>query len=347
MHQNAGGNGSSYGYRYGNAGLNTLATTPPTEFSILQEAAEWFAVLSSGQADTGDRRRWRDWLDATPANAEAWQRVEAVSEKFNLLSPTPAREALSTSARQRRTFAKSLAMICVACATGATAFGTRTARDYLATLNAGHRTDIGQTRRLVLDDGTTVWLNTASAIDIEYTGAARRILLRSGEIMVQSAHDTQQPARPFSVHSPDGEMRALGTRFSVQYRDADAGTQLAMFEGAVRISPAGSAENRIIKAGQQLDFGTDWFGPLTASDENLIAWTRNLLMPYNMRLDDFLAELRRYRHGYLGCAPEVAALRLVGVYSLTDTDRVLETLTATLPIRIRRILPWWISVEAA
>ncbi|KAG1069902.1 hypothetical protein G6F40_017608 [Rhizopus arrhizus] len=63
-----------------------------------------------------------------------------------------------------------------------------------------------------------------------------------------------------------------------------------------------------------------------------------------MRLGDFIAELSRYRRGYLGCAPEVADLRIVGAYAVGDTDRVLAALAATLPVRVRATMPWWVVV---
>ncbi|MNT56173.1 fec operon regulator FecR [compost metagenome] len=63
-----------------------------------------------------------------------------------------------------------------------------------------------------------------------------------------------------------------------------------------------------------------------------------------MRLGDFIAEVSRYRRGYLACAPEVADLRIVGAYALADTDRVLAALADTLPVRIQATMPWWVTV---
>ena len=43
---------------------------------------------------------------------------------------------------------------------------------------------------------------------------------------------------------------------------------------------------------------------------------------------------------------DVAGIRVLGSYPLTEPDRALAMLAAALPIRIRRSLPWWTSVEA-
>lgn len=58
-----------------------------------------------------------------------------------------------------------------------------------------------------------------------------------------------------------------------------------------------------------------------------------------------MAELARYRRGYIGCDPRIADLRVVGAFPLADTEQVLDALESTLPLRINRRLPWWISLE--
>ncbi|MNG23381.1 fec operon regulator FecR [compost metagenome] len=75
------------------------------------------------------------------------------------------------------------------------------------------------------------------------------------------------------------------------------------------------------------------------------AWTRDMLVADDWRLGDFIAQLQRYRSGHLGCDPAVAALRISGAFHLGNTDTVLDNLTSTLPVRIRRFSRYWVSVE--
>src|SRR2546427_8064244 len=51
------------------------------------------------------------------------------------------------------------------------------------------------------------------------------------------------------------------------------------------------------------------------------AWSRGQLWVDNQRLDDFLAELNRYRPGWLHADPAVAGLRFSGVFPLDEGDR--------------------------
>lgn len=70
-----------------------------------------------------------------------------------------------------------------------------------------------------------------------------------------------------------------------------------------------------------------------------------MLIASDWRLEDFLAELSRYRPGRLVCDEQVADLRLSGAFHLNDTDVVLENLANTLPVRLRYLTRYWVRVE--
>lgn len=65
------------------------------------------------------------------------------------------------------------------------------------------------------------------------------------------------------------------------------------------------------------------------------AWTDGLIVTRSMRLADFLEEVGRYRHGYLGRSTEIAILRLPGVFRLEDTDKLLAILPQMQPVQVR------------
>ena len=56
----------------------------------------------------------------------------------------------------------------------------------VAALRADHHTSTGQRQRLVLADGSRVWLNTRSALDVDYRRQERRLIVLDGEILVQT-----------------------------------------------------------------------------------------------------------------------------------------------------------------
>ncbi|MET1077774.1 MAG: FecR family protein [Pseudomonas sp.] len=313
------------------------------DYAILMQAAEWFAVLGSEHCCAQQHQQWHAWLASSPEHAAAWRRVEAISGQFQRL-PDPlqrgaARSALQQGASTRRQALGLMALLC-----GGTALSLLTARfapwqAWTATL----RTGTGEVRESRLADDSQLWLNSGSAVDIDYGPDLRRLQLWRGELLLFSAPDRATPARPLVVDSAYGRMRAQGSRFSV--REEAAATRLTVFQGAVEVRPQGGGALQLVQAGQQLCFGPQAFAPLTAAQQGRQAWRRGILQADNMRLDDFIAELAPHCPGYLGCAPAVAQLRLVGAFPLADPQRIFAALEASLPVRVVRRLPWWVSVE--
>jgi transmembrane sensor len=310
--------------------------------AALRQAAEWFAVLHGGEAGAEQHAQWQRWMEAAPEHRQAWQKIEAVNQQFGQLPPAPALAALKAPHARRSAAKKLLAL--AACLAVGTAVSRRESRDYVVAMAAGERTGVGEMRQLTLADGSGLWMNTDSALDLDWSPGLRRVALHRGEILLRSGSDPLRPARPLVVDLLGNRLTALGTRFSVFRSGADA--RLAVFEGAVRVE-LGSGASRTAAAGTQLHFGADWIGDAEAADEQQSAWTRKRLSVERMRLGDFVATLARYRHGYLGCSPAVADLLLTGSYPLDDLDRILAALEKTLPVRVQRLMPWWVTLEPA
>ncbi|NGZ84780.1 FecR domain-containing protein [Duganella aceris] len=306
------------------------------EFSVLEQAAEWFAVLSAADATPAERRDWERWLAAAPAHREAWRRVEDINTQLHALPGAPARLALVAGPKRRRAI-KALLLLGLGGGVGTMLARRDDAQLYLAALNAQHRTAVGVTAALPLPDRTRAWLNTDSAADLAYDDGRRLIVLRRGEILLHSGADDHVPARPLLVEAGGVRLRALGTRFSV--RLMKRGVRLAVYDGAVGIN-----DGAVVPAGSQADIADGQPGTMTPALEEGSAWSRHLLIATQMRLDDFLAELGRYRHGHLACDPSLAAMRLVGSYPLGDTEQALDMLQAALPVRVKRVMPWWVTI---
>ncbi|MEN0105847.1 MAG: FecR domain-containing protein [Pseudomonas sp.] len=312
------------------------------DYAVLQQAAEWFATLSGGAVSEHQRQAWRLWLAASPEHAAAWQRVEAISGQFERLPSERRRaagQALSAAGSSRR---RAIGMLALLCGAGLLSLASAR-RSTLHAWVATQRTATGEVRETRLADGTQLWLNSNSAADIDYNATLRRVQLWRGEVLIESAHDTLQPARPLVVDSQQGRMRALGTRFSV--RQGDGFTTLSVFDGAVEISPAQSSTRQVINAGQQVRYSAVAIGPVQAAEAGRQAWSKGVLLADNTRLADFIAELADYTPGYLGCDPRIADLRLVGAYPLADREKIFAALQSSLPVRVSRLTPWWITVE--
>lgn len=308
------------------------------DYAVLQAAAQWFAVMKSGSASEADRQAWHEWL-TVPEHARAWQRVEQISGRFEPLAGDPfspvASALLERRQPNRRQALKTLSVLCgggaLALACGAVPWRNWT---------ADQRTAVGEVRDWRLEDGTQLWLNTDSAMDIAYDDQTRSLSLYRGELLIQ----VPAKRRPLVLRTAEGRLQARdAARFSVFQRDGS--TQLSVFDGAVDIQPAGQGGSRTVMHGQQVVFSNRHIGPDRPVQAGRQAWASGVLLADNLRLDEFVAELSRYRQGYLGCDPRIAGLRVVGAYPVADTERVLEVVANTLALRINRRLPWWVSLE--
>jgi len=302
----------------------------------LRDAANWYARLGAAPDCPTTQAQWQAWLEQDNLHRWAWQRLETLQSELRGLPPTLTRNTLASDLAQpgRRVLLKGLVLGLGV--SGLAWTGYRQAPLWLADI----RTATGERRHLVLADGTQLTLNTASAVDIRFSAEQRLIVLRAGEILVTTAKDP----RPLSVRSRHGQMRALGTRFSV--RQEDAYTELQVLEHAVAVRNRPDAEELRVDAGQGLRFD---LGPLPAPqplDPNASEWANGRLVIDNWRLDHALAELQRYRPGLIQCADEVAHLRLSGAYPLDDTDRALAAIAKVLPVRIDQRTRYWIRVRA-
>lgn len=304
----------------------------------LEAAATWYVQLQAEHSEA-DRRAWRDWLDANPAHAQAWARLERLQRQLGGLPPE-ALPALANARARRRAVLKILGLLGI----GIGVTGLALERNPPGHWLAEHRTGTGQRRSLRLADRSHLELNTDSALDLLFDDRQRLIRLYRGELLAETAVD---PAgRPFIVETAEGRVRALGTRFSI--RSEDGRSRVTVLEQAVEIRPARWTGQPVrLGAGQRIDFTADHLGEPGVAPEGADAWTRGMLSVVEWRLGDFIAELARYRPGFLHCDEAVAGLRLSGAFRLDDTDVVLENLARSLPIRLRHFTRYWVRIEPA
>lgn len=305
----------------------------PLDRAAVRAAAAWLARLHAADANADDLAACECWRKASPEHERAWQRAMQVHQDIGQLPPAVARQVLARPEPARRRALRGLGALALAAPTGYMAWTI-----WGHTLVADHHTAVGERRDVVLPDGTRLHLNTDTALDVAYTQAQRRIVLRHGELMVETAADA---ARPFLLGTAWGDLRALGTRFLV--RSGHERARLAVFEGAVaaRLSH-GAAQT--VAADLAVDFDGETFSPLRQADPHDVSWTRGLLVAQAQRLDDFLLALGRYRRGMLHCDPAVAHLRVSGAFQLDHGEEVLDALPATLPVRVVWRTRWWASV---
>ena len=314
----------------------------PISAAVRQQAIAWYSLTQSGDISAEEVRQLELWRQADSEHERAWQRMVGLPELIRgnaaVLRDPLARTTLQQTryvSGDRRQVLKLLAGASLLGAIGWQSRESHWLQGSLADLN----TATGERRREVLADGTQLWMNTATAVDIVYTASERRIFLRYGEINVLTGQD---PAgRPLVVQTRDAELRPLGTRFTVRRDEDGGGTLLSVSSGRVAAS-LGSGSARVVESGQRARLEADIVvSPSVAEDD---AWLDGFVTAQAMRLGDLVNQLARYRPGILRCDPRVADLRVTGTYPLDDNERILTLLESSLPVSIQRRTRYWVTV---
>lgn len=289
-------------------------------------AAAWVARNDAGQLSAEDRAALDAWLAQDRRHAGAYARARAVFALSGRAETASAQQGPAPDApherlpmqlaRPRRRWAGAAvaAAALLATAIGSIAWLRPAPQDRFATAQ-------GEVRRLSLDDGSTLTLNTASRAHVYWSDAERRVRLLEGEALFDVASD---PQRPFIVESAATTVRAVGTSFTVRRFEADR-IEVVVREGVVAVdsldSP-GSPSTELVANMRALDqpgmaptvepFGEDLVTQHLAWREGMIAFDGDTLA-------DAAREFARYSATPLRVDDaEVAQLRVVGLFASND-----------------------------
>lgn len=298
---------------------------------VAEQAVHWLIESQDETFDAAQQQAFERWLAADSEHQRAWSHIQQVNQRLRgVASPVVHATLQAPPSPARRRALKALLLVGMASAAGL-GLQQHTA---LPGLMADYRSPVGQRRRMTLDDGSELQLNTRSAADVRFDGQQRLVRLFEGELQLQVAKDP----RPLLLRSAEGVLRLDQGQFNV--RQFSGFSLVSVFDGSASV--AGHA----LLAGQQARFAGSGWQAIAPLQRNVGAWVDGMLVASQMRLADFLDELGRYRHGQLGCSEQVADLRISGSYPLDDSERILQMLEVALPVRVRRFTRYWVTVES-
>nr|WP_300598177.1 FecR domain-containing protein [uncultured Sphingomonas sp.] len=291
---------------------------PPN--AIDEIAFAWAAKIDRAELDERDQAALDAWIGADSRHAGAFARAMAASlhlDRAVALGPDfdPERRApLLPPPRgisRRHVMIGGSAVAIAAIGMGVT-YSVRQRGKRVATAR-------GVIQRYPLADGSSMVLNTATQVELDFDREARRVALLNGEAQFDVVKD---PARPFIVTAGDVTVRAVGTRFSV-WRLGEDRTRVVVAEGIVELGGKGQGQITRLIAGQMAGIAGDG----TVSETSLpserldqaTAWTGGLIDMDGLSLGEAAAQFRRYSDVRieLGDA-QVAALRVSGTYSINN-----------------------------
>lgn len=316
-----------------------------SDSNALHQAFEWQVTFWSGEITEAERSAFQQWLSSDERHSAAWSQVQKSQSALTSMSAPGAASTLRAT-RKMAARRKSLRALGLLVGAGTVVHFVRQTPEWQG-LSADYHTAQGERQDVTLPDGTLVTLNTASTIDIAFDRDQRLIHLRRGEIFVVTGPkttDAGQTLPPLVVMTTEGSVRPIGTQFNV--RQEKQSSLVAVVEGAVDITPRLGTQSARLSAGHKTRFGDQEVDSVGKKAGNDASWTKGLLVAERMRLQDFIAELSRYRRGFLRCDPAVADLIVSGVYSIDHTDATIASLVEALPIRAQYVSRFWVSINA-
>lgn len=149
--------------------------------------------------------------------------------------------------------------------------------------------------RLLLSDGTRVWLNAESSLKYPaaFTGKEREIEL-SGEAYFEVAQDA---SRPFIVRTSNVETLVLGTTFDINTYPEKKTIDITLAQGLVKVRPINSPQKAaLLRPGQQaeVDRAGSQVKVAWANVVTTLAWKNGLFVFQNTPLDEVLVQIGRW-----------------------------------------------------
>ena len=150
-------------------------------------------------------------------------------------------------------------------------------------------------QRIVLSDGSVVWLNSDSRMSypLNFHDGTREVFL-SGEAYFEVSHDEEHP---FVVHTDDQAVTVLGTQFNVSAYPGDRIVQTTLVTGKVKVATADNYRQTTLFPGQQamLDVTRKEFDIVQVNTADFTSWKDGVTSIEKMNMEQVLAKVsRRY-----------------------------------------------------
>ncbi len=293
------------------------------------EAAAWFVRLHEPVVAEADWQAFTLWLEAAPVNREVYDAIDLLWADLDAARPEaqpgapvppPVLEPVSGVVLPMRPRARTPAIW-----RGAALAAGLAAAVVLAAIMVGKAgpkaqtwaTGPGDTRTVVLPDGSRVDLGRSTRFTSRFAAGSRDVALESGE----AAFDvTPDASRPFIIATGDRRIRVVGTAFDVVRRDGRL--SIVVRRGVVSVEPTGGAAGSPVRltVGGRLSHGE-------GSADQQVSHV------YRARpLAEVAADLSRDLPVPIRVDPAIAALPFTGVLQLDNEAAVITQLTTFLPV---------------
>lgn len=158
------------------------------------------------------------------------------------------------------------------------------------------QTPPGGTYRVMLPDGTIVWLNNLTTLryPVHVRDQPRIVELLEGEAFFQVSHQqTDGLAQSFSVRTGDEVVEVLGTEFNISAYPGEP-RRTTLIKGSIQIGQLGSATKFAMHPGQQAVFSNGVPEIRNIDSEAVYAWKEGYFLFDDETLENIMKKVARW-----------------------------------------------------
>jgi ferric-dicitrate binding protein FerR (iron transport regulator) len=192
-------------------------------------------------------------------------------------------------------------------------------------------TQKGERSTLLLSDGTSIHLNSATRVRFPVVFAKeKREVFLDGEGFFEVAHSKSSP---FIVHTADANIRVVGTTFDVTSYSEDHKTQVIVSEGQVAF--AGTQQQNVVLLNRnQMSCVIKGGCPTTAEvirTDKYLAWLKNQMVFENATFAEVIKQLsRKYDVAFEVHDPNLLNRHIVATYGNESLSQIIRSLSFSL-----------------
>ncbi len=306
-------------------------TGHPAAAEIEDRAAQFLASRRFEQWAEQEQMELDAWLAQSLSHRVAFWRLEATLLRTDRLAALQSRVSprAPASPRPNRLGLKVAAIVSVV-----TLAGLGSAYLFSGDGSKLYSTPLGGHEVLSLRDGSTIELNTNTAVRID--ASQRSAILERGEAYFQITHDAEHP---FVLKASGHVVTDLGTKFLV--RSAGSELTVSLVEGMARIEAATQPSQRAlltpgdvaITRGDKIDVRKKQ--PVIV--EEGLGWRHGVIVFDNTTLADAAAEFNRYNEVKLVVAdPQIARMKIGATFPARDVERFARAAHVLLGVRVSK-----------
>jgi transmembrane sensor len=343
--------------------MTTNTSEQQIRSAITELAADWYIAHRSGPLPESERGAFLAWLKCSPVHIEEYLGVAALDRILPEVTQHPriplaalaamAREDSSVgvvellpnlrastppTAKNRPTrgfFWQAVAAFGVLCAVGIGVLWvmhTAPSRDRPVIYQTAH----GEQGTWRLPDGSTLRLDSETAVTVHYSSAGRLVELNRGQLWVAVAHDAR---RPFHVRAGAAEVLAIGTEFDV-YR-MRASTRVTVLQGQVAVSVLNAGTQRTLRVATdqevQLIDGVLPDAAAPAHRRETMAWLERKIVFERRPLAEVAEEFNRYNAvPFTIDDPALRRLPISGAFDVADVESFAAFLQSLQGVRVEK-----------